>query len=193
MGANNIKMYDKSNKVLRIETTINDVSEFKVFREVISRDGKTQRKFAPMKKSIYSLYELTKECLSANIRYLDFIATFGDNSEGKKNLHLISEKKFDKNRSYKGFNFFDKEDANFLNVLDSGEFNINGFRNKNLREKLNYRYSSPQISRLLKRLYVHKIIKKIKNSFKYYLTKRGKKLINAGLIIKELQIIPALS
>ena len=193
MCANSIKMYNKTSKVLRIETTINEITEFKIFRDVNTRDGKICQKFAPMKKSIYSLYDLTKECLSANKRYLDFIASFGDNSEGKKNLHLLSKKKINNNRSYKGFNFFDEKDADILNVLSSGEFNINGFRNKTLRKKLKNLYSSSQISRILKRLHMFGLIKKVKNSFKYYLTKLGKKIIPAGLVVKELRIIPSLS
>jgi len=193
MGANSIKMYDKTNKVLRIETTVNNITEFKVFREVNTWEGKTIKRFASMKKSIYSLYDLTKQCLSSNTRYLDFIATFGENSEGKKNLHRISEKKFENNRSYRGFNFFDVKDAAILKALLSGDFNIQGFRNKSLRKKLKGEYSSSQVSRILKRLHLLGLIKKVKNTFKYYLSKLGKKVISAGLVAKELNIIPSLS
>ena len=49
------------------------------------------------------------------------------------------------------------------------------------------------MSRIIKRLHVFGLIKKVKNSFKYYLTKFGKKVISAGLIVKEFNIIPALA
>lgn len=75
----------------------------------------------------------------------------------------------------------------------SGEFNINGFRNKNLREILKNKFNSAQMTRVIKRLYVFGLIKKVKNSFKYYLTKFGKKVIAAGLIVKEFNIIPSLA
>ena len=39
MGAVSIKMYDKFSLVLRIETTVNDVSQFRLYREVEQRDG----------------------------------------------------------------------------------------------------------------------------------------------------------
>jgi hypothetical protein len=112
-----------------------------------------------------------------------------------KNLLKISRKETDNNRSYREFNFFNEIDAQILTALMSGEFNINGFRNKSLRENkiLKNKYNSAQMNRIIKRLYVFGLIKKIKNSFKYYLTKFGKKVIAAVLIVKEFNIIPALA
>lgn len=193
MGANSIKMYDKGKKILRIETTINNVGQFIIYREVLTRSGKTVRRFTKMKKSIYSFYDLGKECRKSNSRYLDFLASLTDNSDGKKNLDKVSGKKMENNRSYKGFNFFDKLDSDILRVLSSGEFNIHGFRNKYLRKRLKHELSSSQVSRILKRLLLFKLIKKIKGTFKYYLTKLGKKVISAGLVYKELYIIPSLA
>lgn len=193
MGANNIKMYDKASKVLRVETTVNDIGEFKIFRDVLTQSGQVVQKFANMKKSIYSLYDLTKLCQSSNSRYLDFIASFEDISEGKKNLWKISKKETHNNRSYKEFNFFSEADAEILRALMSGAFNINGFRNKNLREILKNKFNSAQMTRIIKRLHIFGLIKKVKNTFKYYTTKFGKKVIAAGLIVKEFNIIPSLA
>jgi len=47
MGPTSIKMYDKFGRVLRIETTTNDVSFFKHHRNVEQRDGSTVFKLAP--------------------------------------------------------------------------------------------------------------------------------------------------
>jgi hypothetical protein len=41
MGSVSIKMYDKFSKILRIETTANNISFFKHYREVVHRDGTT--------------------------------------------------------------------------------------------------------------------------------------------------------
>lgn len=193
MGANNIKMYDKANKVLRVETTVNDIGEFKIFREVLKESGQYVKEFANMKKNIYSLHDLTKVCQSSNSRYLDFIASFEDITEGKKNLWKISKKERHNNRSYKEFNFFSEADSEILRALMSAEFNINGFRNKNLREILKNKFNSAQMSRIIKRLHIFGLIKKVKNTFKYYTTKFGKKVIAAGLIVKEFNIIPSLA
>jgi len=54
MGSAAIKIYDKHGLILRIETTANDISFFKHYREVVQRDGTTTRKYAHMRKNIYS-------------------------------------------------------------------------------------------------------------------------------------------
>jgi DNA-binding HxlR family transcriptional regulator len=73
----------------------------------------------------------------------------------------------------------------------SGEFNISGFQNKHLRNKLTGKTSS-QISRMLKRLRTHGMIKCIGHTYKYYLTKLGRQIVALGLKLKELVIIPDL-
>ena len=55
MGKASIKMYDKLGRVLRIETTVNDVSFFQHHRRVEHKDGTWTMKLAPVKKTIYSL------------------------------------------------------------------------------------------------------------------------------------------
>lgn len=193
MGVNTIKMYNKGLNILRIETTVNDITQFHVFRDVLTRKGTTVKRWAPMKKSIYSLFHLAKLCFSANQRYLDFIAAFDDNSEGPKNLDKISRQVHYNDRSFRGFNLFDPSDSRILLALCAGQLNINGFRNKTLRVLLKNAFSSSAISRILKRLRLHGLIKKAGNNYKYYLTKFGKRILAVAHMIKELKIIPALA
>ena len=63
-GKTGVKMYDQFGRVLRLETTTNDVSFFKHHRKVEHDDGTTTRQLAPLKKSIYSLIDL-REILAA--------------------------------------------------------------------------------------------------------------------------------
>jgi hypothetical protein len=192
MGLVSIKMYDKFNKILRIETTVNDVSFFKHYRTVEHRDGTTSQQQAPVKKNIFSLTALTEIMLAANTRYLAFISAIEDNSVGKKKLHKITTSKREKNRTYKGFNFFDKDDQNVLVYLTSGEFNISGFRCKDLKKRFK-NYSSFKISRILKRLRVIGLIKRIGKTYKYYITTLGNEAIITALKLKNIVIIPQLN
>ncbi|MGQ9825651.1 MAG: MarR family transcriptional regulator [Desulfotomaculales bacterium] len=192
MGATAIKMYDKFGLVLRIETTTNDVSEFKIYREVQQRDGSKVKKLAKMKKSVYSLFVLAGLLKASNRRYLEFISTFDDPSQGIKRLKKISETVKSDDRTYKGFNFFSLDDLRLMEVLARGEFNINGLRNKDLRQFFPD-LSSGSISRILKRLLVHGLIKKIRGTYKYYLTKTGKCVITTGLKLRAMFIIPELA
>jgi DNA-binding PadR family transcriptional regulator len=50
-----------------------------------------------------------------------------------------------------------------------------------------------QISRLLKRLRVHGLIKKIGRHYKYYLTNLGREVATTTLKLRELYVIPALA
>jgi hypothetical protein len=54
-------------------------------------------------------------------------------------------------------------------------------------------YSGDQLSRLLKRLRVHGLIKKIGCSYKYYLTTLGKEIITRSQKVINMVIIPQLS
>ena len=95
-------------------------------------------------------------------------------------------------RSYPGFNFFDDDDQRLLEALARREFNISGLRNRSLRSHLADK-SSGQVSRLLRRLRLHGLIKKVGRTYKYYLTTLGKEVIAAGLKLKNLFLVPQLA
>ena len=180
LGDTSVKIYDKFGSVLRIEVTSNDVSEMRVFRDVQKRDGTTVAKMAPVKKSIYSLFDLTKLFMHACLRYLEAISAFDDPTDGLKKLDKAVEPIAENNRNYKGFNFFSREDKAILLAVANPKFNIDGMRNKHLRALLPDK-TQAQISRLFKRLRVHNLIEKVRGTFKYRLTALGKQVITAGL------------
>jgi len=192
MGKASIKMYDKFAHILRIETTVNDVTFFKHYRQVIHRDGSATQKEASMKKNIYSLKPLGEMVAASNNRYLEFISAIDDDTIGHKKLEKATETKTVEERNYKGFNFFCKADKKVILTLARGEFNIYGFRCKDVAKHLAH-YSSDQLSRLLKRLRVHGIIKKIAKSYKYYLTTFGKEIITCSQKVINIITIPQLS
>lgn len=192
MGPVSIKMYDKFRLILRLETTVVNVSFFKPYREVEHKDGTSSMAWAEMKKSIYSLAPLRDLLLAANRRYLEFISAIEDDKAGSDKLNKISQPVEENDRTYRGFNFFDPEDEEMFQSLGSGEFNISGFQNKDLRRRMKTK-NTGQISRLMKRLRTHGLIKKIGRTYKYYLTAVGKQVITLGLKLKNLYIIPDLS
>ncbi|NLF43839.1 MAG: winged helix-turn-helix transcriptional regulator [Bacteroidales bacterium] len=192
MGSNSIKMYDKFSKILRIETTTNDVSFFKHYRKVEHKDGTSSKKLAGMKKYIYSLGALQGMLKASNKRYLTFISGIESKSAGQKRLKKVAEPKKENNRNYKGFNFFNKDDLDILFIILRGEYNISGFQNKDLRHHLP-EMNTGRVSRLLKRLLVHGLIKKVRNTYKYYLTMLGKEVLLTAEKLKQAIIIPSLN
>ena len=188
-----IKMYDKLGIVLRIETTANDVTFFKHRRRVEHRDGSWSKKIAPVRKTIYSLPVLRDLMGAANRRYLKFLSDLDDPTAGFKDLLKIAKRVRDpRDRSYRGFNLFGEDDLTLFEAIVAGEFTISGFRNRQLRDLIPNK-SSGQMSRLLKRLRLHGLIKKVANSYKYYLTKLGRKVVILALKLRRLLVIPELA
>jgi hypothetical protein len=192
MASVSIKMYDKFGIVLRIEVTVNDVSFFKQYRQVHHRDGSQTTKWAPMKKTIYSLAALSQVLLAANRRYLKFISDIETPEVGVEKLHQLAETQTENDRRYKGFNLFMEEDTLLFRSLLRGEFSISGFTNKNLRQFLPHK-NSGQVSRLLKRLRVHGLVKKVGRRYKYYLTEFGRQVALMALKLREMVVIPGLA
>lgn len=176
MGKTTVKMYDKFGQILRIETTTLDVTSFRHYREVGQQDGHKTLKNAAMKKTIYSLTELQRVLLGVNRRYLEFISGFDDPSQGERKLRQLSQTVRDQGRALKGFNIFDPADEKLFTALSRGEFNISGIQNRSLR-KLLPGWNTGQISRTLERLRTHGILRKARNSYRYYVTATGKQVI----------------
>jgi hypothetical protein len=191
MGHVSIKMYDKFGIVLRIEVTANDVSFFKHHRRVEHRDGTSEMKPAPVRKFIYSLPVMSELMKAANRRYIDFVAAIDDRSAAIKDLDAVSRPASDGNRTFRGFNLFHGDDLDLFLAIARGEFMISGCRNKNLRGLLNK--TGAQVSRMLKRLKTHGLIKKIRRTYKYYLTTLGTRLVTTALKLREMFIIPSLA
>lgn len=191
MGDVSIKMYDKFGHVLRIESTCNDVSSFRVKREVKHRDGSSTEQKAPLKKSIYSLYQLFTILKAANYRYLEFISDFDDHSDGRQKLTEVTSPVVDNERSYRGLNFFDEKDLRILETISRGEYMTFGMQAKDIREHIPG-ISPSAMSRIFKRLRLHGLIERAEGTYKYFSTAFGKEVIAAGLTVKNLILVPAL-
>ena len=192
MGPVSIKLYDKFGLILRIETTVNDLTFFKHYREVEHRDGSKATKWASMQKTIYSLPALRELLQAANRRYLEFLSAIEDPRAGRNKLDKLSQPVEQEGHRYSGFNLFDPDDENLLCSIVRGEFNISGLQNKTLRRHLP-ELNSGQTSRLLKRLRSHGLIKRIAHTYKYYVTTFGKEVVTTALKLRELVIIPQLA
>jgi hypothetical protein len=189
-GPASIKMYDKHGFILRVETTANDVTFFHHHRTVEQKDGKRVMKLAPVKKSIYSLSpDLISLLSAANERYLQFLSSIDDPTPGLKTLTKLSTSVQEGPHTYRGFNFFDDDDQTMFETLCRGEFLISGIRNKTLRQHL-ASHKPAQVSRLLKRLRLHGILKKVGKTYKYYLTELGRHVAVAGLTLKTMFLVP---
>jgi hypothetical protein len=189
MGPASIKMYDKHGLVLRIETTVNNVSFFKHHRRVDHRDGSHSMKIAPVRKTIYSLGVMRELMQASNHRYLQFLSQLDTPDSGLRHLEKISRPVQMDERSHRGFNMFHGDDLDLFVAIARGEHHISGFRNRDIQNLMNR--SGGQVSRLFKRLRLHGLIKKIGRTYKYYLTRLGRATVACALKLRQDIVVPA--
>ena len=182
---NSLKMYDKLS-VLRVETTINNPSEFKICQP--TEDGSLRWK--PMGKGVSNLYRYAEVGLQANQRLLEHLAQANLKSKAIPHLDSLCRSHSHNGKRCARFNPLQHADRNLFAAVLSGEFALNGFRNHDLCSKL---YPQPpnstkeakqrciRISRLIAKLRAHGLVAKVKNSRLYRITKRGSQILFAVL------------
>jgi len=191
-GKTGVKMYDKLGRILRLETTTNDVSFFKHHRKVEHRDRPATRELAGLKKTIYSLIDLRAILAGCNRRYLEFLSALDDTSGGQRDLERLSETRQQGERTIKGLNFFQRTEQRLLRALQRPEFNIHGMRRADLKAFVP-EFTDSRLSRQLRRLRAIGLIKRVTRSYRYYLTRLGRAAIAAACSLTQFQIIPALA
>ena len=192
LGSCSVKLYDKFARILRIETTTNDVSFFKQHRWVEYRHRPATREVAPLKKSIYSLIDLREILLGCNHRFLEFLSSLDDHSRGLRRLERLTEAKPDGDRSFKGLNFFDHHNQALLRAVQRPEFNLHGLARCDLLRLLP-ELSPSRLSRQLRRLRVLGLLKRATNTYRYYLTRSARLVIAALERLTTFAIVPALA
>ena len=71
---------------------------------------------------------------AANYRYLEFVSSFDDHSNGNSNLTKITSPIKESERSYRGFNFFSERDIQVLEVISRSEYMTFGMQGKDIRQ-----------------------------------------------------------
>ena len=187
VGENSVKMYDKQGSVLRIETTINDVDDFKTFRTPENRPN-AEPGWQRMRKGVADLPRRVAVSQAANDRYLDALASVDDTTSlGELAARLCRPTRY-KGRRVRALNPHAPDDAALLMAIGRGEFTLNGFRNRDLRGLL-FRKASPSkaeqqrqaaaASRKLLLLRAHHLIRKLSRTHRYQLTAAGRIAVTA--------------
>jgi len=159
---------------------------------VEQRNGQRVFKLAPLRKTIYTLRDLRKLMQAANDRYLAFMACIDNPDAGHKAIGKVACPAKVKGRSFRGFNLFLDLDYQLFLTLARGEWAISGFRAADLRARIPD-LTPGRSSYLLKRLRTHGLIKKIGHTYKYYMTKLGRRVLVTSLILREWFVLPTLA
>ena len=196
MDGNSVKAYDKAytdlGSILRAETTINRVKMFKVYRP---KEDEPQGPLAwrIMRRGVADLYRRAELSQKATSRYLDALASLDDGARLQELTETLERPTRWKQQRVRGLRVFG-EDQDLLQAISRGEFNLNGFRNRDLQP---YLYSTPCISeeetrrrsaatgRKLRLLRAHGLIAKLPHTHRYQLTEYGRLAITALLAARQ--------
>lgn len=182
-NANSIKMYDKYS-VLRIETTINNPRDFKIFGTICHKDGTESKGWKPMGKSISNLYRYAEISKSCNQRMLDTLTDIVPTKSVLDEIGKICDGTTVNGKRVAGFNVWSPGVVRIMETVCDGKYIINGFRNRDIckvvfPEQEDDKKRSAKTSRLIKKLRNHRLIKKVPRSRRYLVTPKGRKIIGA--------------
>jgi hypothetical protein len=193
MKTNRLKMYDKAGRVLRIETVINDPTEFRVRRWQESKHGGRRLAWQPLRKGVAWLWRYAEVALAANRRYLEALANAEDHTEARQLWDRVSRPARYGRRRRRALQPLSPEDqALFLAVL-RGEHHLHGLRNRDLAQRLcgepprdpaERRRRSARMTRLIQLLRAHGVLAKVPRSRRYRLTASGERLLSSAVYIR---------
>ncbi len=186
LNSNSVKLYDKAftivGSVLRAEGTINDVSDFRVFRPK-EGDPSGELAWRPLRRGIADLHRRAEVGRKAAERYLDALASVDQDTPLDEVLHRLGQPQDWHGRRVRALRPFAPDDRQLLQAIRRGEFTLNGIRNRAL-QRLSFtqppatpaeaRRRSAWASRKLRLLRAHGLIYKISGTHRYQLTKAGR-------------------
>ena len=189
MAANSIKMYDKHGVSLRVETTLNDPSPFKIMRAAEGNpDGAKSRR--PMRRGISDLASRAQCSQESNERYLEGLASLDGHHPLQHLIDPVCRSTQWQGRRHRGLRPWSPEDRLLLQTISAGEFAIHGLRNRDLLAALvpdalgvaaERIRAAARVTRKLRLLRAHGIIRKVESSHRYLLTENGRAVVTATL------------
>jgi hypothetical protein len=193
LNRNSLKMYDKQGSGLRIETTINDPRDMKVLRP---REGHAmeRRTWQRLRKGVADLHRRAEVSQKANERYLESLAAVSHEQPLGETVRDLCQPTEWQGRRVRALQPLSPDDSRLLAAVNRGEFTINGFRNRDLRPLLfgtqevasaELKRQGARITRQIRMLRAHRLIRKISKTHRYTLTSNGRLKINALLAAQQ--------
>jgi hypothetical protein len=193
VNRNSLKMYDKQGSVLRVETTVNDVSDLQAYRRTEAQP-RGPRRWRRMRKGVADLHRRAQVCQAANERYLSALAAVDQTTPlGTLTAALCRPVRW-RGQRVRALNPLASGDAQLLAAVNRGEFALNGFRNRDLRALLYpttttsrraRRRTTAKVTRHLRLLRAHRLIFKVAKTHRYLLTPKGRIIITALLTARH--------
>ena len=193
VNGNAVKMYNKQGSVLRTETTINQARDLKVYRPKEGDPGGA-KDWRYLRKGVADVWRRAELSQQANERYLAAMAAVAEPTPlGTLSEPLCRRVRYG-GQPVRALNPLAAGDAALLAAVHRGEFLISGFRNRDLRPLL-YGGAAPDaattrrraaaVTRKLRLLRAHGLIRKVSRTHRYLLTATGQVLVAALLAARQ--------
>lgn len=178
---NSVKAYNEQN-VLRLEMTMNRPDRFKVMRHLEGRQDSPKQRL-PLRKGVGDLMLRALVANDVNRRFAEQLATLKDETPVREILTQFAAHNHEGRRA-RALDPLGK-DAALLQAIADPALGVSGITNKALQRALagtpwtngkNHKSLSARISRHLRLLRDHGVIRKLPNQNKYQLTPKGRKL-----------------
>jgi hypothetical protein len=172
---NTVKAYNKLPNLIRIECTIVNNRLFKGFRSGSQK---------MLRKTVADAYLRAKASKSVNDRYSNALASIDDSPKAAPTFESVCKPVTWENHRFRALNIFSPSDRALLALIADGRFTLNGFKNRDIRQALFPPSQTPQeakrlaakVTRTLRLLRAHGLIRKVPSSHAYHLTDSGRKL-----------------
>lgn len=187
VNGNSVKLYDKAftaaGSVLRAETTIQNGSDFRVYRPK-EGDPDGPLLWRPLRRGIADIHRRAEISEKAAERYLDAFAAVDDGTTLDEMIARLQKHTVWRGQRVRALRPF-ADDHSLLAAVTRGEFAISGFRNRDLQA---FFFSSPPktpsearrrsawMTRQLRLLRAHGLISKIAGTHRYQLTPAARKV-----------------
>jgi hypothetical protein len=198
LQGNSIKFYDKQGSILRVETTIVRPQEFRTFRheEGSAKTQKANKAWRPLRRGLADLPRRAQICRKANHRYLQALAATTGTIPLFEWVQKVCQPITRAGQRYRALNPWGPQDGRLLELINRGEFTINGFRNRDIRRAYFPSSASQKeikrrmgwIGRRLRLLRAHGLIQKISGTHRYVVTDKGRITITALLSARKADV-----
>ncbi|HNS20582.1 MAG TPA: hypothetical protein PKH24_08790 [Sedimentisphaerales bacterium] len=179
---NSVKMYDKQGNLLRIETTMNDPYSFKAYRPK-ENDPEGPQQWRYLRKGVADTQRRAEICQGVNDRYLEALASLDSEVPLKQLVASVCRPTRWKRRPVRALQPWSVLDQELLEVVGRGEYTLQGFRNRDVvahlypqacRTREERHRAGARVTRLLRLLRAHGLVRKISGTRRYRLTAKGR-------------------
>lgn len=190
-NTNSLKAYDKVPTGFRIEHTMNNPKEYKVFRTKEGEPSDAPKSWQHLRKGVADMPRRAEVGEAANRRLAESLASVAEPNTLGDLLKPLGQPVVAKDgrRVARALNPLTGADGELLRAIAQGDYLLNGFRNRDLRTSLfgpcddakQRRQQSAKITRLLALLKAHDLIMKVQKTHRYQLTATGRRVVTALL------------